>query len=228
MTVRDWPSVAKVSEWSARVLAHTRGGVGLSGDYAFARGSGASWVASLSVPAMCTRDGLRFRAFLHSLRGRAGVFRVDLPASVQPTATPQTCPGIGAATVHTDCTTYSDGATYTDAHTGAAATAYGSLSASVAAGATSATVSGVPAGYLAAGALVVFGADPATMQLVRVTSVSGSTISFVPRLRAAYPAGTAISAGRVTAAFRLAGVAPPVPLVGGRSEAMTVDIEEAY
>lgn len=66
-------------------------------------------------------------------------------------------------------------------------------------------------------------------QLVQIVSVTGgTTLAFRPALRAGYSVGAAVSIGNVTAAFRLRGQTPRVPLISGQSRSVRVEIEEAY
>jgi hypothetical protein len=76
-----WPIAAKVSEWSLTIEAHSRGGEGRGGHYAYERGAGARWRGSLEVLPMATADACAFRAFLHSLRGKSGTFLWAIPAA---------------------------------------------------------------------------------------------------------------------------------------------------
>lgn len=227
MKLREWPITTKISEWTTAVRAHSRGLSNLSGDYAFSRAPGASWFAAVSVPPMRTADALKFRAFLHSLRGKSGTFWFTPPA-VPPTFIGQTCTGVGGYAVYSDCTTYSDGTTHSDGHTGSAPTVYGTTAA-IAADANSMVVTGFSSGRLVVGDMALIGSGAADQrQLVRITAVSGTTLTFAPRARRAVASGEMVQIGAVAALFRLAGQTPAVPLVVGRSEAMTLEIEEAY
>lgn len=230
MRYREWPVAAKVSEWTTAIKAHTRGLAGLGGHYAFTRAPGASWSASVAVPAMRAADALRFRAFLHSLRGRSGSFWFS-PPPVLPTAFGQTCPNVGSNTVFDDCTVFTTTTgverTFDDPFTGSVETVAGTTAA-IAADGNTATLTGFDTARLVVGAYALVGSDQYTAQLVRITEVAGAVITFAPRVRRAVASGETVNIGRVSALFRLAGQVPAVPLVNGRSEPMTIEIEEAY
>lgn len=66
-------------------------------------------------------------------------------------------------------------------------------------------------------------------QLLKIVSVSGgTTLTVRPRIRAVHSIGAAVTIGNVTAAFRLRGQVPRVPLIPGQSRSFRVDIEEYY
>ena len=80
MKLRTWPAAAKYSGPELAIVAHSRGGQGRGGHYAFVRGKGAAWAGRLGVVSLGLADAFAFRAFLHSLRGRSGSFYLNMPA----------------------------------------------------------------------------------------------------------------------------------------------------
>lgn len=190
-----WPSTAKLSDWRITIDAHSIGGAGRGGDYAFEKGAGARWVASVDVAPMVSNDAMTFRAFLHSLRGPTTAFAFALPGAVRATS-PAT------AVVDTSA---------------------------VAAGATSMIIGAISdAARVIAGEWVYVGTYPSGQLLQIVSVTGGTTLAFRPALRAGYSIGAAVTIGNVTAAFRLRGQTPRVPLIPGQSRTMKVELEEAY
>lgn len=189
MLNQAWPSAAKVDEWSLLIEGHTRGAASREGAATWSRGQGAHWVGRLSVLPMITADALKFRAFLHSLRGRSGSFLLPIP-------------GVQGVTLGSR-----------------------TLAADIAADASSLTLSSSHASFVA-GAYFTLGALGTDGQLLRVVSVSGTTVTFRPRARVAFTAGAAISVGPVSGLFRLAESTPAIPLRVGRSASFGFAIEE--
>jgi hypothetical protein len=73
-----WPIVAKVAPFVLTVAAHSRGDTGRGGQSLFERGPGAQFKTTLQVVPMLAADALKFRAFLHGLRGRSGSFLLSV------------------------------------------------------------------------------------------------------------------------------------------------------
>lgn len=96
-----------------------------------------------------------------------------------------------------------------------------------AAGASSVVLTGVSGLTIAPGMWAVIGDLTAGGQMVRVVSVSGSTIDVRPRLRAAQASTTAVTFGRVSGLFRLSDRVPMISMRNGRSAGFTVEFEEA-
>jgi hypothetical protein len=234
MRHREWPAFAKLRSQSIDVGAHSRGGENRGGHYAFERAPGARFLGTVAVPPMRISDALRFRAFLHSLRGRAGSFRLRMPSvSDAPASTPNPF-GAGYALgkiTYTDAFYFSDGTQYSDTYdqyassvTGSATIAALSVKGASQMALTSITV---PSALIAGNYATI--SDASGTQLLRITSIAGATVDVRPRLRRDFAAGAQFAFGRVTAEFRLTGAAPVVPLlVGGRSAEVQVEIEEAY
>lgn len=103
----------------------------------------------------------------------------------------------------------------------------GTLAAGVAAGASTATLTGlINSAELVAGAYAVVGDLTTTGQLVQIVSVSGSDIVFRPRLRAAHLTGVAVAFGKVSGLFRLADSVPAVAITAAGSPGLYFAIEE--
>jgi hypothetical protein len=80
MQNRTWPSFAKFVDGTPSIEAHSRGGEGISGHYAFARGTGAKWRWRFTVIPLATIQALQLRALLHSLRGPSGSVVMPMPS----------------------------------------------------------------------------------------------------------------------------------------------------
>lgn len=78
------------------------------------------------------------------------------------------------------------------------------------------------------GAFLFIGEPHDGGQLVRVVSVADEMATVRPRLRRAYPEGTLIEAGAVTACFRLDMDTPAIPMIGDRAQGLSLQIAEAY
>lgn len=207
MTAKTWPSYAKIVDFARGVAAHSRGFTPPAGFLQYKLGGGARWVWDFSVAPILTRDALRFRAFLHSLRGRSGAFEIQLrPAS-------------GRACRYTDGTDFTDATTFDDAYTAVAS------SAAAVAGAGALVFPASALGMFAVGDVIKAGG-----QLLRVVSVdeSGSiTVGVRPRLRQALASGAAVHVYSVTAEFKLATDPPAVSIIpGGRSSPISISAEE--
>ncbi len=214
-----WPSFAKITRGIPGIEAHHRGGAGVGGHYSHERAPGAAWRWTLAIAPMVTADALKFRAFLHGLRGANGAFEMPMPA--RDTSTGAVDGGAAVLSRYSEPTTYSDGTTYTDYVVASGTTA------SAAADAHTITVSGFSAGVIQVGGFLTVVTATGT-QLLRVVAVSGNDITFRPRLRAAVSSGAAVAYGRVTGMFRLTGNPPAVPLMPGRSGAFDIELEEVY
>lgn len=79
MRNRSWPITAKYTGELPVIEAHSRGGQGSFGHYSFGIGGGARVVWTLNIVPMNTSDAVKFRAFLHSLRGSGGSFDITMP-----------------------------------------------------------------------------------------------------------------------------------------------------
>lgn len=218
MRNRAWPDFAKWAGDLPTVEAHSRGGRGAFGHHAFGVGGGARVTWSINVVPMTTENALRFRAFLHSLRGSAGTFRIAMPA-------PNVSGSIGVPEGYSDDTLHSDDTPFSDStdSTLMQLTA-GATSATASAGATSMSVTGVTP-IVGAWMTVATANGP---QLVRVTSFSAPTVGIRPALRAAVASGAVVHHGPVTATMRVIGNVPAVPLIVLRSKGFSLDCEEAY
>lgn len=80
------PATLKYRAWSLTLSQHTRGAAEGVAHYAYARGRGARWVARMEIVPCSVADGLTNRAWLHSLRGRAGTFYLTTRAANAQTA----------------------------------------------------------------------------------------------------------------------------------------------
>lgn len=206
----SWPAFAKVADKVLHVRPHSRGFGSVTGFGVFEKGPGARWAGVFSVPAMCAENALRFRAFLHSLRGRAGSFSFTLRSEPE------------VAAIYTDGTRYADGTTYTDIVTASAF-----ITADAAKGDEVVTIDGTSGIPLTVGDFVRIG-DSATGQLVRVVAIDGYDYGIRPALRSAATAGTAFEFANVTGEFRTKN-APAISIVqGGRSQPIDIEIEEFY
>ena len=214
-----WPAAAKWTGSLPTIEAHSRGGYGTFGHYAYGIGGGARVTWSIDVVPMCTSDALKFRAFLHSLRGPAGSFLMRMPTPRLASADTLGPLGYSDDTLHSDDTPFSD-----DVADWAAVEQVGTANVAAAAGATSLTVIEFTA-EVGAWMTVVTAAGT---QLVRVVSEAGGAVGIRPALRAAVASGAAVTHGPVYAAFRLIGNAPAVPLILQRSQGFTIDCEEVY
>lgn len=225
-----WPSTAKIAGFSLTVEAHSRGG-GRQG--VFDKGAGARWHGSLSVTAAAPADGFAFRAFLHSLRGRAGSFLLRLPVKVPAIALPaDTFPRGDGRTHYTDGFAFSDGTAYADAYTGGDAyTTAGALASAASARASEIAVDAPLAAsvHCVVGAFLTVGTFPGPAQLVRVVAINATTLTVRPALRTAFAAGTVVTAGKVTARFRLDDdETPVVPMLGRQALPVELNIAEVY
>lgn len=207
-----FPAFAKWRGGLPSVEAHSRGGAGLFGHEAYELAGGARVVWSFEVVPMNTSDALKFRAFLHLLRGTGGSFTINTPLANR--SATRTVMGYSDDTLHSDDTPYSD----------SGAVSYGTASGSASAGATSLTVTGftpTPGEWMQV--------ETATgNQTVHVATVSGSTVTFRPALRAAVASGAFISFGGAPITMRIVGATPVVSLVNGYSKPLTLDCEEFY
>lgn len=219
MRNREFPTFAKYTGDLPTVEAHSRGGRGEFGHYSFGKGGGARVTWRLNLVAMATANALEMRAFLHSLRGSGGTFVMRMPAPRIAGGVSSGLQGYSDGTLHSDGTPFSDTVDSSVMQVSA-----GTSSGVVASGASSVTVSGFTP---VAGAWMTL-ATANGPQLVRVSSVSGSTAEFRPALRAAVASGAQIHHGPVTAAFRVIGNVPAVPLILTRSREFALDCEEAY
>lgn len=216
MQWRQWPTFAKIHSGGPTVEAHSRGGENAGGHYSYIVGGGARIVWKLSVPPMQTKDALRFRAFLHSLRGAAGTLELVMPFAKPLPAFTAHFNGYTDGTVHTDDTAYDDAVSYDTAFF---------QSGTVAAAAAGAEVLSITGATPVVGEwLKVQTADGP--QCVRVFGVAAPQAFVRPRLRAALTSST-VHVGQVSCTFRLVGNAPAVPLVNGRSLALDIELEEA-
>lgn len=94
-------------------------------------------------------------------------------------------------------------------------------------GASAATLSSVTnSAELVAGAYMVIGDLTATGQLVQIVTVSGSDVTFRPRLRTAQAGGITVTFGRVQGLFQLAELAPAVPIMPAVSPGLELAIHE--
>jgi hypothetical protein len=219
MRNQPWPEFAKWSGQLPTVEAHSRGGRGAFGHYSHGIAGGARVTWSLNIVPMVTSDALRFRAFLHSLRGSGGTFRIRMPAPRVAGGVVSGLQGYSDATLHSDGTPFSD-----TIDSGVAVETTGTTSGAASAGAQSMTVSGITA-VVGSWLMVVTANGP---QLLNVISVSGGTVGFRPALRAAVSSGATVNHGPVTAAFRVIGNVPAVPLIVLRSKGFSLECEEQY
>jgi hypothetical protein len=218
MRNRTWPITAKYTGELPIIEAHSRGGQGAGGHYNFGIGGGARVTWSLNIVPMNTGDALKFRAFLHSLRGSGGTFGITMPAPSVAGGAVSGLQGYSDTTLHSDGTPFSD-----TIDTSVMQLSEGTVAAA-STGATALVITGFTA---VAGAWMTI-TTAAGLQLVRVTSVSGSTATVRPALRAAVSASAAVRHGPVTGIFRLIGNPPAVPLIVTRSKGLTLECEEAY
>ncbi len=211
----EWPSVAHISSWRLSPKAHTRGAASPEGAGTWALGSGAHIVGELSVAAMTHADALTVRAFLHRLRGRAGSFLLGVPGTEQS----------GTAAAYDDGTLHTDHTGYTDY----GFTSYGAATCTgaIAADASAVTLSSISeSALLVPGGYMTIGDVTSTGQLVQIVSVSGSDVTFRPRLRTAQSAGAAIRFGYVYGLFRLAEDTPRVSIMPAHCPGLSFPIEE--
>jgi hypothetical protein len=216
---RPFPAFARIRAGEPDVEAHSRGGTGAGGHYAFGLGGGARLVWQAVIAPMCTADALEFRAFLHSLRGPSGSVAMVMPTRLATT--------VGALADYTDGTDHTDGTVYDDNVTNAPGLVIGSVTAAAPAGTKSVGTNAGFAPSLTVGEFIAI-ATVAGLQVVRVTAVSALFVAFRPRLRAATVAGAVVHGGPVTGRFRLVGNPPVVPLQNLRSGELTLDLEEVY
>lgn len=77
------PAALKITNWTPTLAAHTRGGPGdnatLGGRQA---GAGTRWLLNIDVAPLRVADALAVRAWLHSLRGRAGTCVLTVPGDL--------------------------------------------------------------------------------------------------------------------------------------------------
>lgn len=223
----QWPVAARVVWREPLTLrAHNRGGANAGGHYAHETAPGAVFEAAVEVRPLTADDALDFRGFIHGLRGRGGTF--FLPAGPLKIAADPCGNFFGGKTHFTDCTRFSDSTAFSDDYNGAAMVT-GATAAALSAGDASLSVSGgIGSSLFPAGGFMVVGDLEAGGQLVRMTAVSGATVSFVPKLRASHPSGTAIQVGNVNGLFRLDQETPSIPLDGFKSDAVTIRLCEVY
>lgn len=218
-----FPRFAKITSGEPVIEAHSRGHKGDGGHYAFGVGGGARLVWNMTVAPMCTVDALKFRAFLHGLRGPGGTFALALPGATLPDEWLNT---------YTDGTYFTDGTRYR--HAAPIDLPPADTTALIAEPANSNQLL-VGDATLAAGTwIAVLGTD---VQIVRVWSAApgttrsattGNNIGVRPRIRAAVTAGTGIAVLQAYGYFRLRGNPPAVPLINGRSLPVVLDLEEVY
>ncbi len=70
------PATLKYREWALSIAHHTRSGPHDAAHYSFTGGRGARWVGQWQCVPSTIADGLKHRAWLHSLRGRSGSFNL--------------------------------------------------------------------------------------------------------------------------------------------------------
>jgi hypothetical protein len=217
MQYRQIPEVVRRSAGAPTIEAHSRGNVGSGGHYNFATAGGARVTWSMQIVPMCNADALRVRAWLHSLRGPSGGAWLTMPTQRRPA---------GAVGYYSDDAPHSDGSGFADSASDGSTVA-DRINGSAAAGATSLNLlDGGAASFLVGDWMAV---DTTTgRQIVRISGVSGVTVSFRPALRASALAFAAVRTGAIGAQFRLVGNPPAVPLINGRSREFTLDLEEAY
>lgn len=221
-----WPTAAHFTLNTLDQMAHSRGGASAGGDYSFERGPGARWQGALEVPPMANTDAFAFRAFLHSLRGRAGTFLLPIPRPlVAPVET-----DLGAGVGFDDSLGFDDDLGFSDDWDAVRRPVFYSVTDSaVAADAETFVSAGLVASALCVvGAFVTLGNIATTGQLLRITAISGNNVTVRPRIRSAYSASTELAVGRVTGKFRLDKPTPPVPLNGFYSSSVNLSFVEHY
>jgi hypothetical protein len=220
--MKVWPAFARIFDQSFGILAHTLGATQAAGTFQQAVSVGSRWLGSISITRMTAQDALRFRAFLHSLRGRAEAFGLPFSNPGIIIAAPPSVP-----TRYSDDTTYTDGTAFADnlPNVGTTTTLFAG------AGIGSEIIEIAPAGNLniQVGAILYLGTST-DGQLVRVVAIApGITLTIRPRLRRAYISGEAVALDQFAAPVRLSGATPAMPIVpGGRSEAIVIAIEDDY
>jgi hypothetical protein len=77
------PAALKITNWTPTLAAHTRGGPGdnaaLGGRQ---EGAGTRWLLNIDIAPLRIADALAVRAWLHSLRGRAGTCVLTVPGDL--------------------------------------------------------------------------------------------------------------------------------------------------
>jgi hypothetical protein len=209
MTHFLWPREFAPSSEALRVAPHTRGNTADEAPVSAARGGGAMWRLSFTVPPQCLEDAFRLRAFVHGLEGASNFA------------------GFNAAASGTSDGGYSDGTLFTDGTGYETTRVDASTTAALAKGADVITLS---SGTAIVGSIIRI-YDAAELgylsQTVIVTNVAGAVLTFKPALRYAIARPFVdFSTSFVYCRFTND---PVVPIVAGsRSAAIDIDGEEAF
>lgn len=238
------PDALKSSQTSLSVLAHSIGGEGAGGDYAFKIGAGPYWQGRIAVPSMKTDDAADVRGFIHSLRGANGCFLLKVPTYPVPTAPALSSLNTllwggdalawGGDALIWGTGTFSIGFPDPDDVPAAVPPSdfQTTLTDDVAANNVCIKIDTVSApsltGAIGPGVRLWIGNDLDTGQLVDVVAVEGGHVEFRPHLRNAYVAGTLVSVGAVYGRFRLTGEVPAVPMNGQYSLPFDITFCEFY
>lgn len=79
MRLQDWTvTAATIAQRNFSIEAHSRGAEQPGGGQLYAIGGGARWTGDVTVNPMLAADAFKFRAFLHSLRGKSGSFMLPV------------------------------------------------------------------------------------------------------------------------------------------------------
>jgi hypothetical protein len=234
------PDSLKSSQVSLSVLAHSIGGAGAGGDYAFKTGAGPYWQGKISVVSMNVDDACDVRGFIHSLRGGNGCFLMRVPSYHIETPVEEfylEWGGEGILWGGVNIQWAFTNVVIPDPDDVPAAIPGGftfqtTLSSSVDANNVCLTLSDALFADLVAGigpgVRLWIGNDLDSGQLVDVVAVEDGHIEFRPHLRSAYAAGTLVSVGAVYGRFRLMGDVPAVPMNGQHSLPFDITFCEYY
>lgn len=220
------PLSLKNSEIEFSVLAHSVGGLGSGGDYAYAYGGGPYFTGKITVPALKADDYYDVRGFIHSLRGSNGSFLLATPSTPVPVSA-----AVGFGLLQWGGVQLQWGGVDLAWSMAITNNAIGgqylsSLAAAAPRYATCITLAPNPSN-LEVGTMLWIGPLHTGGQLVEVVAV-GSQIEFRPWLRSAYALGTSVSIGSVRGKFRLTGDVPAIPFNGQYSTSFEIDFCEYY
>lgn len=239
------PKAMKKSQVSLSVLAHSLGGQGTGGDYAYKTGAGPYWQGKISVPSMNADDACDVRGFIHSLRGANGCFLLQVPSfPVAVLSSPDITlfyglqwggdallwggavltwgvPEIAIPDPDVTPGTIPPGFTAQTVLTDDVDADNVCIEIDI-------TTNPDLAGALGPGVRLWVGNDLDSGQLVDVVAVDGAKVEFRPHLRNSYLTNTLVCIGSVYARFRLTGDVPYVPLNGQYSLPFEMSFCEYY
>lgn len=219
------PAAARIVSHSLAIVAHSVGAEADGGRAAFERGPGARLAGQVDIAAMCQAGAVETRAALHALRGRHGVLLLRIPVTREPEA--WGCAGATTGVLFSDCMSFTDDTSFTDAFQPGAGSSEYVGTATIAAGSDQMTLSAalVAAPGMGPGMLLYVGAPEFGGQAFRVVSLSGSVATVRPIARASHTNNPAV-AGAIRVPFKIVGDTPVIPMLGRRSLPFSFHVQE--